>query len=589
MKLSDYVALFLEKLNISHVFSMTGGAIVHLLDSLDRKTSVEVIFNHHEQASSFACEANAKAKRGLSVCMVTTGPGATNALTGLAAAWLDSIPCIFISGQARSDQVSYQTGLRQIGNQELDIISVVSSMTKYAVLIQDPNTIKYHLQKACFLATSGRPGPVWIDIPLNFQWEEVNPESLEEFLPPIQKEIGADKEKVILQIIKEIKKAKRPILVGGYGIRLAHGEELFRKLIYRLNIPFLTSWNLCDLLPSKHPLNAGRPGTLGQRGANLAIQNADLVLCVGSHLRMQQIGPNPKGFATSAKKILIHLDPLENQYSKVNIDSYLELDAKIFLEKMLSYLKTPLEIDNWRQKITQYQQYNQIKLNDQAIPMDACYVIDTLSDYFPANATIVVDGGGTVTQMSMLGLKFKENQSLILSSALTSMGSGLPEAIGAYFARKDKPLFCLMGDGSFQLNLQELQTIVHHQIPIKIFIFNNNAYLSIRQTQNTFLKGNLLGSSLEGGISLPSCERIAHAYGIKFIQLSKPSTVKDHLSMIINSPDACICEILVRDDQEVMPRIGFEKVGENRYMPKPLEDMFPYLDREELNNLMKHN
>jgi len=588
MKLTDYVADFLAKEGIKYVFGITGGGIVHFADSLDKNPKTYPIFNHHEQASALAAEAYARVRNDIGAAFVTTGPGGTNAITGVLAAWLDSVPCIYISGQARIEHTSRGKPVRQIGAQEFDILSLVSHITKYSVMVDDPKKIKYYLQKAAYIARSGRPGPVWIDLPLNLQWASVDPDALQGFdASEIKETILPDYslDKLENRIIDLIKYAKRPIILAGYGIRLAGADKEFKNFIEKYKIPFVSSWNASDLIPTESNLYAGRIGNAGQRGGNLAIQNCDLLLAIGSHICMTIFGANPLAFARESKKIMVDIDPIELGNSTVKVDVPVQSDARTFLSRMLDKMGPGecLDINQWQKKCIKYKSYNAVpkEWKAQKKYVNPYVFIDTLSDKLSEGDVIVVDGGGTALYMSFQGLKIKKGQRLLVSSAIAAMGTGLPESIGACFANGKKRTICMTGDGSIQFNIQELQTIVHHKLPIKIFIFNNSGYLAIRHTQDGFLKSRYIGSCAEGGVSLPDFQKVARAYGIKAVRINNHKELNRKLQQILRCPGPAVCEIMISKDQQLIPSVGFDMKPDGTGVPRPLEDMYPYLDRKE--------
>lgn len=593
MKLTDYVADFLVKEGIKHVFGLTGGAAVHLFDSLDRHPGIQPIFTHHEQAAALAAEAYAHAGNGLGAAFVTTGPGGTNAITGVTAAWLDSIPTVYISGQSRMDHTSRGKGIRQVGTQELDIVSLVSHITKYAVMVEDSKTIRYHLEKAVYLARSGRPGPVWIDVPLNFQWEEIEPDELPGFEP---EEAAVDTQAPpvgprVRECLELMAQAKRPLILAGYGIRLAHAEKEFRQLVETLKLPFIASWNASDMVPTDDELYIGRPGIAGQRGANLAVQNCDLLLCIGSHLSVALTGTMFDAFARDAKVIMVDVDKAELDFRTVRVDIPVQCDARVFLQEMLRQAgaRKAADIGWWRQKCSDYKsKYNIIprEWKDQKEYVNPYVFVDALSDELEDSDTVVVDGGGTVVYTSFQAFRVREGQRLIISSGICAMGTGLPESVGACFARGGGRTICLIGDGSMQLNIHELQTIVHHQLPIKIFVFNNDGYLAIRHTQDGFLESNYVGSDKSGGLSLPDYVRVAEAYGIKADRAHNHEEMKEKILWALNEPGPVLCEIMISRDQQMVPRQGFRKRRDGTFAPAPLEDMHPMMDREEFKKNM---
>jgi len=592
MKLTDYIAAFLEREGVHHVFGLTGGAVVHLFDSVARNPKMQAIFNHHEQAASFAAEAYAKVSNNLGAAFVTTGPGGTNALTGLCAAWLDSIPCMYISGQARVEHSSRGKNIRQLGTQELDIISIVTPMTKYAVMVEDPKSIRYHLEKAAFIARTGRPGPVWIDIPLNFQWSSIEPDELPSFhSSPVSENFENEKplEAWIQQSVELLNKSQRPIILVGYGVRLAHAEKELEAVIDQLKIPFLSSWNACDIFSTDHELYVGRPGLAGQRGANFAIQNCDLLLSIGSHLCIPQTGTMYHAFAREATKIVVNIDKHELIHETVKVDLAVNCNAKEFLQRLLKSC-VGLQAKGtewWRKKCSKYKSYNAIPFSwrEQSTNVNPYVFLDVLSEELPKDTVIVVDGGGTNVYASFQALKVKEGQRVVLSSGLCAMGSGLPESIGACFGHGRTQTVCLCGDGSMQLNVQELQTIYHHNLPIKIFIFNNGGYISIRGTQDEFLEGRHFGSDVGGGMSLPDMVKIAEAYGIKTCRVGCHAEMKT-IRWVLQEQGPVVCEVMVSPNQEVIPRQGFVSKPDGTFAPRPLEDMYPYLDRKEFEENM---
>ncbi len=587
MKLTDYVADFLAKKEIKYVFGLTGGAVVHLFDSLDKKPGIQPIFTHHEQAAALAAQAYARITNNLGAAVVTTGPGGTNAITGVLAAWMDSIPCIFISGQARMEHTSRGKPIRQLGIQELDIVSVVEPITKYSVMVDDPKKIKYYLEKAISIARSGRPGPVWVDIPLNFQWAQIEPSKLMGFKLPPKKSQAKKEDQLEAQIKKCVNllcKSKRPIIVAGNGIRLAGAVEKFEKLIKEFGIPFVSSWNSGDLLPNNNSLYLGRIGIAGQRGGNLAVQNCDLLIALGSHLSLNLTGTNSSLFARNAKKIIVDVDPKELAFKKKTIDLPICCDAKPFLSKLKRKLKKNNlnQIKWWRKKCEKYKSYNlPPKSQKKNCLIDPYKFVDLLSDLLGKEDTIVVDGGGTALYMSFQGMKVKKGQRLIVSAGIAAMGTGVPDSIGACFANNKKRTICMIGDGSLQLNIQELQTIIHHNLPIKIFVFNNSGYLAIRHTQETFLKKRFIGSGKRGGISLPDYQKVARAYGVNVVRINNNKELSRKIKQVLKQSGPTLCEIMIPKDQELIPRMGFDMNPDGTGCARPLEDMFPYLDRDE--------
>lgn len=588
MKLAHYVMDFLAQQGIRNVFGVTGGAVVHLFDAADRNPDIQPVFCHHEQAGALAAQAYARIKNALGAAIVTTGPGGTNAITGVCAAWLDSIPCIYISGQARLAHNTRGKAVRQIGAQQLDILPLVAPITKYAVMVDDPKMIRYELQKAVYIATSERPGPVWIDLPQDLQVALIEPAELQEFDPG---EIAvraqhAPSASEVSEVLRLLERAERPIILAGYGIRLAHAEAEFRRLVELLKVPFLSTWNASDILPTDNQFYVGRPGIFGQRGANLAFQNCDLLLSIGSHLCLTITGSLFHTFARKAKIVMVDVDPVELEHRTVRVDVPLQCDAKMFLQEMLRQAKaTELKrLGPWQDKCSQYtKRYNGVPLGwrDQKDYVNTYTFVDTLSNELDNRDAVVVDGGGTTNQVAFQAFKVKEGQRLIISGGLCAMGSGLPESVGACFAADGARTICLCGDGSLQFNIQELQTIVHHNLPVKVFVISNGGYLSIRNTQDGFLDSNYVGSCESGGMSLPDLVKVAQAYGLKADRICHHGELAKKIRWALDESGPVLTEIMISPKQEIAPRQGFDARSDGTHSPRPLEDMYPYLDRKE--------
>ena len=594
MKLSDYIADFLAREGVSHVFGLTGGAVAHLFDSVAAHPKLTAIFAHHEQAAAFAAQADARVRNNLGACFVTTGPGGTNALTGTTAAWLDSVPCFFLSGQVRLAHTGRGHPVRQVGVQHLDILSMVRPITKYAALIEDPRTIKYHLQKAVWLARNGRPGPVWLDLPLDLQWAEIDPDSLPGFSPEElpAKTVLAPAPDLVEQCAQLLAQARRPVIVAGYGVRLSHAENALRQLVDKLQIPFLTTWNVSDLFSADDPLNTGRPGMFGQRGANLAMQNCDLLIAIGSHLCVSITGTMFDAFARDAKIVMVDIDAVELTHRTVHVDLPIPSDARLFLEALAEKTAhtSSLDIAPWRERCALYKnRYNALPVEwrQQTGSVHSHVFVDELSRALTPDDVIVVDGGGTINQTVFQAFQPKHGQRLIISSGLCSMGSGLPESVGASFATdRQRRTLCLSGDGSLQLNIQELQTIVHHQLPVKIFVLCNDGYTSIRQTQDGFLGGRHIGSERSGGVSLPDYGAVARAYGLATEIIADHGELREKIARVLATPGPVLCQIMASKDQSPLPRQGFDRRPDGTSAPRPFEDMFPHLDRAEFREIM---
>lgn len=596
VKISDLVIDEIAKLGVDTFFGVTGGAAVHFFDSIEKNPKLDAIYFNHEQGAAFAVEAYAKTNRRFGAGIFTTGPGGTNALTGLAAAWLDSIPCIFISGQARTNQTINGRNLRQVGTQEVDIVSMVKSVTKYATTIYDVKTVKYHLQKAIYLARHGRPGPVWLDIPVDIQWSFIDSDDLIGFCPESECSITEvqlpSSRSDISKVAQLIRSAKRPVVVAGYGVRLSGAEIDLKEFVEKFKIPFVSTWNFVDWVTTDHDLNLGRPGLSGQRGANLSLQNSDLIIAIGSHLNSTIIGTRPEFFARDADIVMVDIDMNELEHCPINLEVGINQDVKQFLYEinleLSQWAASSATQENWKKLYDQYKSLNRIALdfeNNQNF-VNTYYFKYLLSKNSKEGDIFVVDGGGTIVYSSLQSIELKTNQKIVLSAGLCSMGSGIPEAIGAHFASPHSRIYCFVGDGSFPFNMQEIQIIKDLNLPIKIFVFNNGGYVSIRTTQNEFLNGRIIGSSPCSGLHLLNVDKVAGAFDLPFYQIRSQESLENSLNELMNKDGPFVCEILVSDKQEIVPRQGFTVGEDGQFEPRPIEDMYPFLDRTLFKSLM---
>lgn len=579
-KVSDFVANFLAQAGIKHVFMLTGGGAMHLNDSLAKHLQLNVIFNHHEQACAMAAEAYARVSNQIAVVNVTTGPGGLNTLNGVFGAWTDSIPMLIISGQVRYDTTVRSTGLalRQMGDQEFDIINCVTSMTKYAEMITDPIQIKYRLQKALYLATSGRRGPVWLDIPLNIQSAMIEPEQLTEFTTPLVNPPKYD----IQSILDCIDKAERPVILVGTGIRLANQHENFLKLLDILKIPVVTAFNAHDVIANDHPQYAGRAGTVGDRAGNFAVQNADLLLILGCRLNIRQIGYNFKAFARAAYKIMVDIDDVEMQKPSLNIDMRVHANLAEFIPQFLQQAKpiTKKEWVSWcKHRVAKYPVVEKEYWQREQFINPYCFM-QALSKNLP-EGQITVTANATACITAFQTFEIKRNQRLFSNSGAASMGYDLPAAIGAALASGGK-VVCLAGDGSIQQNLQELATIRELNLPIKIFLLNNQGYHSIRQTQNNYFQQPLVGVDKQSGLFFPHMQALAQAYELDYLYCDKHAQMDQIIQRTLNSEKACICEVMLTPEQNFAPKMSSKRLADGRMVSRPLEDMAPFLSRAEL-------
>lgn len=589
-RVADIVAEKLAEAGVRHVFMVTGGGAMHLNDAFGRCKGLEYVACHHEQACAMAAESYYRMSNRLAAVNVTSGPGGTNALTGVYGAYVDSQGMVVISGQVKWETMvrSTQLPLRQLGDQEIDIVKIVETITKYAVVVEDPTSIKYHLEKALYLARSGRPGPVWIDIPINIQGATVETESLRGFNPSEMK-LNETPELQISQIddlIQRFQASKRPVILAGSGIRLSGAYDEYLQLVDHLGVPAVTAWNCHDLLWDSHPLYCGRPGTIGDRAGNFVVQNSDFLLILGCRLNIRQVSYNWSAFAREAFKVMVDIDEAELQKPTLKVDLPIHANVAHVMREILKRqpLKTNHEHQNWLSWALERKKKYPVTLDSYWNTKDCinpyCF-IDELTEQLEENERIVT-GDGTACVVTFQAAKVKKGQRLYTNSGCASMGYDLPAAIGAYFSEKPKRLICLAGDGSVQMNLQELQTIVTHNIPVKIFILNNQGYHSIRQTQQNYFPDNVVGCGTESGLGFPNYQRLAAAYGIPYQKMGQVSEMAAVIKQTLAAEGPQICEVILDLSQQFSPKLSSKKLEDGRMVSAPLEDMAPFLDRPEL-------
>lgn len=589
IKVSDFIANFLADAGIRHVYMLTGGGAMHMNNSLGKHPKLKVIFNHHEQASAMAAESHARLSNEMPVVNVTTGPGGINTLNGVFGAWTDSIPMFVLSGQVRYDTTVESTGfnIRQLGDQECNIIPCVKPITKYAVSVDDPILIKYHLQKALFIARTGRPGPVWVDVPMNVQGAMIDEAKLVDFNPELYHPKTPKVETQTVQLILEkIAAAKRPVILAGGGVRLSGAHATFLRLIDQLGIPVTTAWNAHDVLHDDHPMYVGRPGTIGDRAGNFAVQNSDLLLVLGNRLNIRQIGYNYKTFAREAFKIMIDVDPLEMIKPTVRIDMPVQANLADLMQQMLTVLgkqNMPQKTEwlAWCKERKQRYPVVQKEYWDLTEKVNPYCFMQTLSDALPENQ-IIVTGDGTACVTSFQAMQLKKGQRLYTNSGSASMGYDLPAAIGACVAANLQPVICIAGDGSIQQNIQELATISFNRYPIKIFVLNNNGYHSIRQTQNNFFGQPLVGVGPDSGLGFPDFAKLAEVYNISYSRCDRHANMAEVIKAAVQTEGPAICEVFLTLEQQFAPKMSSKRLADGRMVSKPLEDLAPFLDREEL-------
>ena len=593
MRAADYIFQFLADRGTEHVFLVTGGGAMFLDDAAGRQKNLKYICNLHEQACAMAAEGYARISGKPGVICVTTGPGGTNAITGVAGAWLDSVPMIIISGQIKRQTciASYpQIKLRQLGDQELNIVDVVKPVTKYAKMVTDVESLRYELEKAWYLALNGRPGPVWLDIPLDIQAAPMPDKELTGFVPEKEMEIPETDEAVLRKVIEQFKCSKRPAIICGIGVRHAKAVEKLKQFAEKHDIPILTSISGIDLVESDHPLFAGRPGILGERAANFIMQNCDLLLTVGTRMGIRIIGYAWEKVAREACKIMVDVDEAELQKPTFKPDIAIQADAGEFLDKMLSALDEDVKssaewLDYCRRLRAKYPVVTQ-KHRDVKDYVSSYVLPELVSRNCPDNA-VVVTGNGTAYTSTFQAIPVRKNMRMFSNEACASMGYGLPAAIGAALADASRQVICFTGDGSIQMNIQELQTVKNYQLPIKIFVYNNDGYLSIKNTQKAFFDGNFVGSEHGSGVILPDMEKISAAYGLPFRRISDNSEAMQMMPLIFADKKAEIIEVMTDPFEELGPKAASKRLPDGTMVSAPLEDLAPFLPREEfLDNMI---
>jgi len=578
-RIADIVASFLVDQGIKDIFTLTGGGAMFLNDGIASNDNINAICNHHEQACAMGAVAYAKYKNGLAAAMLTTGCGATNAITGLLDAWQDNTPVIFISGQIKRKETSRnaQTNLRQFGVQEADIVSIVESLTKYAVMVNEPEEVLYHLEKAVHLAQTGRPGPVWIDIPLDVQGFFIDTSELKHFTPKVEvnQEIkGMD------QFIRMYEQAERPIILAGNGVRLSGSVEKLREFVSKNNVPCAVSYLAADYFEQENPNYVGRIGIKGDRAGNFAIQNSDLIISLGSRLSVCLTGFEYELFARESKLIVVDIDEDEHKKDTVNIDQFIYSDVGAFLENIGNKV-TPKPLGEWQKKCMHWKEKWPVYQGGYDINTVNMYEFTkVLSELASEDSIVVSDAGSSYYVISQSFTLNNKKQRYITSGAQADMGFTLPAAIGACIAA-NKPVIGITGDGSFQLNIQELQTIKHYNLPVKLIVWNNNGYLSIRATQNKFFDGRRIGTDSKSGVSFPEVGKIASAYELPYVKINNVAELREKLADVIAASGPVICEVMCPENQEIIPAVSAVKNKDGSMTSKPMEDMYPFLDRNE--------
>jgi acetolactate synthase-1/2/3 large subunit len=587
VKLSDYVISFLEKRGVKDIFMLSGGFCLPLVDSVG-KSNINHICSLHEQAAAIGAEAYAQYKNSPGVCLVTAGPGGTNTITGVASAWLDSIPMIILSGQVQSRDIRGKRKVRQIGFQEIDMASIIRPITKYSKTLTKSDDARRVLEKAWYMATTGRQGPVWIEIPLDIQSSLVDPNLLEGFTPPVNKDRSEELENYVSKFYEMLMNASRPIILAGNGIRSAKAKEKFLQLTKLLNIPIMTTWKAIDFMDEEHPLFVGRPGLAGQRGANFSQQTSDLFISIGARLDHGQTAFNHTNFARNAKKIIVDIDEAEIEKMDFHVDCPVNFDALEFIDLALSRYEKTKDFSDWVSQCKEWQKKYPVVVPEywaQEKYINNYVFIDVLSDLMKPSDLLVPGSSGACSEVTMQAFRTKNGMRIFNSEGLGSMGFGIPSAIGACIASENRHTVCIDGDGGFIMNIQELETVRRLQLPIKFFVLNNGGYVSIRNSQSKHF-GQQWASSEKGGVTLPDFEKITKSYGLSYCRISSPKEIYKEVQKVLDSSESVVCEIMMLNTHETLPRNSTHKREDGTFVSLPMEDLLPLLPRDEFKRNM---
>lgn len=587
MKLSDYVAEFVSSLGVKHVFMLTGGGAMHLNDSFGNLAHTEFICPLHEQAAAIAAEAYARVSEGLGVAVVTTGPGGTNTLTGVVAAWLDSTPCLFLSGQVKCADIKKSPSHRQNGVQEVDITSIMAPVTKYSVTVRDASSIRYHLEKAVHLSLhEGRPGPTWLDIPLDIQAAEIDPATLPGYTATdIDTPNTSELKRLVGIAMERMAQAKRPVLLLGNGTRLSGAVTEAKQLVDRLGIPVLTTRLGVDLVEYSHSSLIGMPGSIAPRAANYTLQNCDFLLCLGARMDMALMAYAPKNFAPHAYKVMVNID--EEEITKLDdaIDLPIVANAKDFLVNALEATSYKQSEPRWEQWLLQCKKWKErypfvTEAHREDKLISVYWFADLLSEHLNEGDIVLPGSSGLACEIFLTAFKAKKHQRIFHNKGTGAMGLGQPAALGACLAANRKRTICIDGDGGFHMNIQELETIKRLQLPIKFFVLDNNGYASIRTSQTGYF-GRCTGADANSGVTLPDIEKISQAYGLPAITLATPSELKSRIRTVLESDGPMVICVKTKPDEQREPRVLSVKLPNGNMTSMPLERMWPYLPEEE--------
>jgi acetolactate synthase I/II/III large subunit len=593
-KVSDFVVRFVANLGVKHVFLVTGGGAMHLNQSLGNCAEIEAICNSHEQASAMCAESYAKATNGLGVAMVTTGPGGTNAVTGVAGAWLDSTPTLFISGQVKRpdrmfDGQGKPLGMRQLGVQEIDIVSIVEPITKYAATVLDPADIRYHMEKAVHLAMTGRPGPVWIDIPLDVQASPIEDSALLRGFDPAEmakNDDAAQLREEVRRLIEKFNAAERPLLFAGNGTRLAQAEDEFAQLRMLLGIPTVATWCAADLVPSDEPTFVGRPGSVAARGANFALQNCDFLLAIGVRLDFAITGYAPQNLAREAYKAAVDIDQAELQKLHPFLQQPIHADAKAFLTELLSQARSiqPRNRDAWSARCADWKTRYPVVTDEHrkaAGKVSIFNLAEVIGTESKPDDLLVSGSSGSGIEIFLLACPTRNGQRIYHTAGLGSMGYGLPMSLAVCIGGGRKRTILVDGDGGFQFNIQELETASRLRLPIKYFVLNNDGYASIRASQTAYFGKANIGCDVRTGLTVPNLSKIADSYNIPAVVIENQENLREDVRRVLSIEGPVVVDVHVIPDEVRAPRLSSYQKADGSFVSKPLEDMFPFLPREE--------
>ena len=592
IKVAKYISQFLVDNGIKDCFMVTGGGAMHLDDAIGHQDGLHCTFNHHEQACAIAAEGYTRMTGKLAAVCVTSGPGGTNAITGVMGGWLDSIPMFVISGQVKRETTTWsvpELGLRQLGDQEFNIIASVKNMTKYTVMVTVPEEIAYHLEKALFLAKNGRGGPVWLDIPLDVQGAAIETDDLIHFDKDKENinELPEIEQSTIKTIINKIKEADAPLVLAGTGINLGNADNKLLEFLDKYKIPVVTAWNANDTVAFDNPYYVGMPGTVGIRSGNFAVQNCDLLISLGCRLNIRMIGYNHFDFAKNAYKIIVDIDPLELKKPTIKPDIPVNADVNEFLDKMLEHEYIPEEKHkewlNWCKDLLNRYPAVKKEFHDSDL-INPYLFIDKLFNHLDDTDRIIC-GNGSACVITFQAAKIKQGQRMFTNSGCAAMGYGLPAALGVAVSDNGKRTICVDGDGSVMMNIQELATISHNKLNVKIFIINNNGYLSIRQTQRNLFQPPFIGIDSESGVGFPDFNKLADAFDLKFFEIDNEDQADNVIDEVINYNGPCVCEVKVNPDQNFEPKSSSKVLPDGRIVSPSLDDMAPFLDRDEFESI----